>query len=348
MTRIPPHRATAIALTLLALIAGVVQVGWPLAGGSLPAVTDAGYIPRQIGYGLFAIATACLGGVILVKAPPHRPLSLVAVTLALMGLPLLGSGAGAAILAAGAPRWLFNTLASLAFFLSLAATYRLSQSFPYPQRLGRWVPWGPWMAALVAWGADWAGILPLTPRVGMAWAFGVAVASLMNWRGMYRAADADGRRRILWLAQGLVAFVVVGGLQMALVVLVQTTPLRIPIPGWEYWLRTVALFSALGFLALAVFYRGALDPGLVLRRTALYGLGGVVLVFVFTAIEDLSAAWLAERLGLGENAGSWFAGGVVALLLGPIHSTLSKAAGKGSRPGTEAPQNNTTAATDDS
>jgi len=181
------------------------------------------------------------------------------------------------------------------------------------------------VAAFVAWGAVLAAVLPLTPRIGMALAFGVAVVSLINWGGMYRAADADGRRRVLWLAQGLVAFAVIAGLQVALVVLVQTTPLRIPIPGWEYWLRLVALFAALGFLAVAVFYRGALDPGLVLRRTALYGLGGVALVFAFTAIEDLTAAWLADRLGLGENAGSWFAGGVVALLLGPIHAALVRA-----------------------
>ena len=141
-----------MALTLLALIAGVAQVGWSFAGESLPLRPDVGYLPRQFGYGLFVMAAASLGGVILAKAPPQRPLSLVAVTLALMGLPLLGSGAGAAMSAAGAPEWLFNALASLGFFLALAATYRLSRSFPYQRRLGRWGKWGPWMAALVAWG----------------------------------------------------------------------------------------------------------------------------------------------------------------------------------------------------
>jgi len=324
MTKLPLHRVAAAALTLLALSAGVAQVLWFVAGASVPSWTDAGYIPRQVGTGLFVIAAAALGAVILVKASPRRPLSLVAVTLALMGLPLLDSGAGAALAWAGAPAWLFNVLASLGFFMALAATYRLSRSFPDPRPTGRWGRWGPWLAALVAWGAVWGGLLPLTPRLGMAMAFGVAIVSLINWGGMYRAADPDGRRRILWLAQGMLAFSVMGGIQVALVVLVQTTPLNIPIPGWEYWLRLAALFAALGFLAVAVFYRGALDPGLVLRRTALYGFGGVAAVFVFTAIEDLTAGWLADRLGLGENAGSWLAGGVVALLLGPIHAALAR------------------------
>ena len=329
---IPLHRAAAMALTLLVFIAGVAQVGWSLAGEPSQTPPDVGYIPRQVGYGLFVMAAASLGGVILAKTPPQRSLSLLAVTLALLGLPLIGSGAGAAMSAVGAPEWLFNVLASLGFFLALAAIYRLSRSFPYERRSERWGQWAPWIIAVVAWGAVWVRVLPLTPRLGMAMALGVAVACLVNWRSMYEAADAEGRRRVLWLAQGLAAFVVLGGLQVVLVVLVQTTPLQIPIPGWEYWLRIVALFAALGFLALAVFYRGALDPGLVLRRTALYGFGGVALVFLFTAVEDLTAAWLADRLVLGESAGSWFAGGVVALLLGPIHAVLSRMTGRGSHP----------------
>ncbi|MFC1790875.1 hypothetical protein ACFL0I_00190 [Gemmatimonadota bacterium] len=324
MPKFPLHRAAAAVLTLLALIGGVAQVGWFVAGEGVTPLTDAGYVLRQVGYGLFVIASAGLGGVILTRAQHRQSLSLAVVTLALMGLPLLGSGAGSAMAEAGAPEWLFSASATFAFFLSLAALYRLSRSFPYPRPSSRWGRWAPWGMALVGCGATWAGTPPLTPRLGMALAFGVAVASLFNWWGMYRAADADGRRRVLWLAQGLVAFAVMAGLQVALVVLVQTTPLRIPLPGWEYWLRLAALFAALGFIAVAVFYRGALDPALVLRRTALYGIGGVVLVFAFTAIEDLTAGWLADRLGLGENAGSWFAGGVVALLLGPIHAALGR------------------------
>lgn len=326
MLTITPHRAAALALSVLALVAGVTQVVWSITGDPSSAALVPGYLPRQISYGLFVIAAGGLGTVILVRTTPRRDHSLVAVALALMGLPLLSYGVGSTMSLAGAPDWAFNSLASLGFFMALAATYRLSQSFPHMQALGMQSRLGPWIGALLLWSAVRVDLLPLTPRVGMALAFGVAVASLINWRRMYKAADADGRRRVLWLVQGLVAFAVIGGFQVSLVVLVQTTPLEIPIPGWEYWLRTVALFVALGFIAVAVFYRGALDPGLVVRRTALYGLSGVVLVFVFTAVEDLTASWLADRLGLSENAGSWLAGGVVALLLGPIHAALSKRA----------------------
>jgi hypothetical protein len=179
----------------------------------------------------------------------------------------------------------------------------------------------------VAWGLGASGILPLTPRIGMAIALGVAAASLFNEWTLYRAADAEGRRRLLWLAQGMVAFTVVAALQVALVVLTRVTPLRIPLAGWEYWLRLAALVAGLGFLAVAVFYRGALDPALVLRRTAVYGIVGVGLVFLFTAIEDLTSSWLTERLGLGESAGSWLAGTVIALIVGSLHDALRRRLG---------------------
>jgi hypothetical protein len=285
---------------------------------------DPGFIPRQISYGLFVIAAGSLGLVILLRTTPQPALSLVATTLALMGFPLLDYGVGGALPQVGVPRGAFDLVVSLAFFMAMAATFRLSQSFPTELQPGRISRRGPWIAALGLWGAVWVGLLPLGPRTGMALALAVAVAAIANLRRMYQAADPEGRRRVLWLAQGIVAFAVLGGFQVALVVVVQVTPLEIPIPGWEYWLRTLALFAALGFLAVAVFHRGVLDPALVLRRTAVYGFTGILLVFVFTAIEDLTASWLVDRLGLGENAGSWLAGGVVALLLGPIHAALSK------------------------
>jgi hypothetical protein len=150
---------------------------------------------------------------------------------------------------------------------------------------------------------------------------------------MYRSADAEGRRRLLWLAQGMVAFAMVAALQVALVVLTRVTPLRIPLAAWEYWLRLAALVAGLAFLAVAVFYRGALDPALVLRRTAVYGIVGLGLVFVFTAVEDLTSSWLAERLGLGETAGSWLAGGVVALIVGSLHDALGRRMRSGSARG---------------
>jgi hypothetical protein len=317
-------RRVAWLVTFLTVAGGVAQVAWFAAGAEAPPWAAAGYVARQVGAGLFVLAATGLGAVILLKAPPRPELSLVAVCMALLGSPLIDSGAGEALLAAGVSRRVVDAVLSLGFFMAMAATYRISRTFPFPLPARRWSQSGPWLAALAVWGAVSAGVLPLTPRVGMAVTLGVAGLSLVNLLRMYRSADADGRRRVLWLAQGMLAFTVVAALQVALVFLVRTTPLRIPIPGWEYWLRLVALVAGLAFLGVAVLYRGVLDPALAIRSTALYGFAGVAMVFVFTAVEDLTSSWLTERLGLSDNAGSWLAGGVVALLVGSLHERLGR------------------------
>lgn len=319
-----PHRAAAFVVTLLALAGGLAQVGWFIAGGGAPAGAAEGYVVRQVGHGVFVLAAAGLGAAILLLGARRRELSLVAVVLALMGAPFLDSGAGLAWTASGAPKWLLDRALELGFFMAMAATYATSRSFPFPLPDGRVARVAPWGVGLGTWVLSATTLVPLTPPLGMALALGVAAASLHGQWTMYRAADGEGRRRVLWLAQGLVAFTLVATLQVALVILTRVTLLRIPLPGWEYWLRLAALFAGLAFLAVAVFYRGALDPALVLRRTAVYGILGVGLVFLFTGIENLTSSWLAARLGLGESAGAWLAGGVVAVLVGSLQDAVRR------------------------
>ena len=103
MSKVAVHRFFAAALSGLALVAGLTQVVWSMAGDTRSALLDPGFIPRQIGYGLFALAAGSLSSIIIIRTTPKRALSLVAITLSLMGLPLLGYGAGSAMASAGAP-----------------------------------------------------------------------------------------------------------------------------------------------------------------------------------------------------------------------------------------------------
>jgi len=60
-----PLRVVAAVVTLLALAAGLAQVGWFVTGGAAPERAAQGYIARQIGYGLFVLAAAGLGALVL-------------------------------------------------------------------------------------------------------------------------------------------------------------------------------------------------------------------------------------------------------------------------------------------
>lgn len=86
--------------------------------------------------------------------------------------------------------------------------------------------------------------------------------------------------------------------------------------------RIAIVVLATAAVAVAVLYRGAIDPGLAIRKTALYGALGTLLLFVFAGVENVVADLVAERLGFGRSIGSWIAGGTVALAFGPLRDRL--------------------------
>ena len=77
-------------------------------------------------------------------------------------------------------------------------------------------------------------------------------------------------------------------------------------------------------LAVAIFYRGAIDPALVIRKSTLYGALGVIFIVLFAGIENLIEETVEQRLGLPGMAGSLIAAGGVALALIPLHNKFRK------------------------
>jgi len=141
----------------------------------------------------------------------------------------------------------------------------------------------------------------------------------------YKSATADERRRMLWLVEGIAA----GGWIVLLGTLVEM------VAGWagwslDDWLLLTFPAALLAFLcgtAFAVFFRGALDPGLMLRRTTLYGLLSATLLFTFAGIENVVADVLAARLGFPPSLGSWIAGGTIALGFAPARAMIMRRLG---------------------
>lgn len=75
-------------------------------------------------------------------------------------------------------------------------------------------------------------------------------------------------------------------------------------------------------LAMSVFYRGAVDPALMVRRTALYSVLGVLLTALFVAMEGALSSQVIMRVGLPSETGAVVAGTAVALAFGPARNRV--------------------------
>lgn len=154
---------------------------------------------------------------------------------------------------------------------------------------------------------------------------------LSNLRVNYAYSSREQQRRILWLTQGYVSAVFVLILVSAAIlsaVVVGSGPVW-RIANWTGFIGwPLAVLTVLGCLLISVFFSGAFDPALVLRRTSLYGIMVVMLAFIFAGIESLVESRLTARFELPEGVGTWVGGGVVALAVGPIHAWLRRAIGR--------------------
>lgn len=226
--------------------------------------------------------------------------------------------------------WVTAHYTQIAFYIVLAAALRFSQLFPSPLEprgrvrrvlLNHYLLWGT-TAVVVA--LTMAGRLVLTPTSAGAATIGLAILILANFRAAHVAAGPEQRRGVYWLSLGMIVVVMTGLLIASLMVLEFTSGWRIPIALWSYWLGLAGLLAGLCVTAFAILYQGALDPVLMIQKTLLYGGLAVVLVFLFSGLENILTNYVVNYLGLPSGVGGWIAGGMVALILGPMQEAMAR------------------------
>lgn len=172
--------------------------------------------------------------------------------------------------------------------------------------------------------------VPLHPLpVMLAMGFvGLGVAAANLWAN-HRLGDADTRERIHWLLAAALAGLALGVPAVVIELVVHFGEASGAVLLWLHQillpLAPLAEFVLLGF---AVFYRGAVGGGLVLRRTALLAPLGLVLTTAFVLLEELLSSGFAGRLGLPPLGGSVLAGTLVALAAAPLHRWLHGRSGR--------------------
>lgn len=216
-------------------------------------------------------------------------------------------------------------------------------------RLRRWLlhPPAPWGLAVTLWAIPFVTHLFMPGLdealgshtnnvyglVGTLLFFGLGVLNLHT--GYRRAGEAE-RRKILWLVAGLTASIAIALVPAAVDGLQRTASwlgvsllssrteefiVRLGLWGILYVLAAAVL---VGSLLFSVFYRGALSPELVIRKSVLYGLLTTALVVVFSGGEAAASAVLQERLAAADTVATTASGVVVALLFKPVEGFLER------------------------
>jgi hypothetical protein len=200
-----------------------------------------------------------------------------------------------------------------------------------------------WIAASAACGA-WRSLAPgsqaaATTSMFMMLAMVVPPTMTFEWlRAKYRSADAADRRRIGWIYLGPMLGAIGTGLWFAsgpvlLVFAHGTATDTLPLFGIDlrqawlmgaYCLLPALIASFLLGLAFSVFYRGALDPRLIVHRSLLAGACGLALTVFFVAAENLVSSQIAARFGMPDQTGAIVAGTLAALGFAPLRSRIER------------------------
>jgi len=146
-----------------------------------------------------------------------------------------------------------------------------------------------------------------------------------------RSASAAERQRVVWVYVGLVASAGLALLWGAILVGEAAVGCAGASPGLfcravaiQDWFLPLPLPVLTLMLALAVFYSGAIDSALVLRRTTIAGATAVIVVFAFGIVEHFLSGIFQARLPAGSA--TVLAAGTMALLLHPIQGVCERGA----------------------
>jgi len=155
----------------------------------------------------------------------------------------------------------------------------------------------------------------------------LTLGTLFLYASYVRGSEED-RRRIFWILEGVAVFLVVQVLHIGLWAVSSTGLLEVDLPLWANWLRAVSAWLTLGCFVMAVFYAGAFDSGMVLRRTTVLGISAGLAVLIFVTLESLLEELVAEAFGVQSRVGGILGGVAAAVAFQPLALRIDRVIGR--------------------
>ncbi len=149
---------------------------------------------------------------------------------------------------------------------------------------------------------------------------GLIVFGVQNLLSGVRALGGENRRKSLWVFAGFTVAMWMLVISIAILLLPSYLFDPVDMAVLLFLLSpTVIVIS----LTAGLFYRGDLDPALVIKKTTVYGVLGTLFLVLFAVVESVVSEILENRLGLPGLLGGAVAGGFVALIVLPFRHRLT-------------------------
>ena len=151
--------------------------------------------------------------------------------------------------------------------------------------------------------------------------------------GKQKHLGEEDRRAIRWVVLGQTVWLIVFFSSLLLVLVLRSSGLLI-FSGWHesnLFTGSLMTFMFAGFvlvfiatLAFSILYHGTLDPDLMIRRTWVVAVVGIVSGMLFVLIERLIANMLTRWLDISQGAAFTVVGVVTAVCIFPIRAGAEK------------------------
>lgn len=152
----------------------------------------------------------------------------------------------------------------------------------------------------------------------------VCAVALRYFYASYRTGTEEARQKVFWLMEAAVVFLSFELIQHSLRAFDALGIFDLDLGFWFAWTHVGQTWLALLCFALAIFYRGAFDSRLVLRRTTVASTSGAVAVLIFITLETAVSETLTAFVGAESRIGTVVAGVVVALVLRPVSDRIDR------------------------
>jgi hypothetical protein len=138
----------------------------------------------------------------------------------------------------------------------------------------------------------------------------------------FRSGNAQARAKVLWFMEAAVALLALIVILLGVRAVLGDTPaptLRASLSLVLTSLNGIVLTTC---FAAAVFYAGAIDPALVVRRTLVIGTTVTVLLFAFAAIEHYLVHLLVHGIGVTDSIATAILGALFGYAFHPLKHRL--------------------------